>query len=112
MNIEEFNDAFQHQKIQIHVHNIAEWDACIDALVDLGYCYVWDRDYWRRDLCEYILNHGKYYDGRRLGLNHDAKPLWGKPIEYHDFLNILNSHDKREPIVAANTAEIMALIGM
>ena len=110
MNIEEFRKAFEDRDVQIHVHNIEEWDACIDALVDLGYRYSWDRDYWRDRECYYIVNHGAP-EPNRIGLNDSHKSRWGQVLAYRDFLAVIDGHEEI-PLIAADAADILSLLGM
>ena len=108
--IEEFRMAFEYMDVQIHVNSVEEWDACIDALVDLGYTYHWDRDYWRDRKCFYIVSHGRL-DRESIGLNDTYRGMWGGIIEYDDFLAVGKCCEEI-PMTAADSADILSLLGM
>ena len=110
MNIEEFRNAFEHRQVQIHVHNEEEWDACLDALIGLGYSCQFERDRWRREHCYYILNHGSV-EQYRIGLNSEEKAYWGKVIEYKEFLSVLATMDLGN-FSPACERDVMTLLGM
>lgn len=111
MTLEEFQEDFENRRLQIHAHDVDEWDACLDILTDLGYKLNFDRVAWRNSACFYILNHGRKWDSL-IGLNEEGKSYWGEVIEYEHFLRIVNGSRDDRPLIAASSAEIMTLLGM
>ena len=107
MTISEFSEAFSQRKIQVHVDNAAEFNECLDMLVDLGFSIDFDREYWCRKEAFAIVNSG----GLRVGLNYKySSPVgnWGKIIHYHDLV-FTPANEQLRP---ASHGELMALLGM
>lgn len=108
MTISEFSEAFSQRKIQVHVDNAAEFNECLDMLIDLGFSLGFiDREYWCRKEGFAIVNSG----GLRVGLNYKyASPVanWGEIIHYHDLV-FTSANEQLQP---ASHGELLALLGM
>ena len=111
MTISEFSEAFSQRKIQVHVDNAAEFNECLDMLIDLGFSLGFtDREYWCRKEGFAIVNSGGR-GGLRVGLNYkDSSPVgnWGEIIHYHDLV-FTSANEQLRP---ASHSELLALLGM
>lgn len=106
MTISEFCTAFSNREIQIHVDTIAEFNECLDMLIDLGYSVDFDREYWGRKGAFAVVSNGS-----SVGLNykHDSSvKVWGEIIRYHDLV-FTPSNERLQP---ASHGELLALLGM
>ena len=108
MTISEFCTAFSAGEIQIHVDTIAEFNECLDMLIDLGYSVDFEREYWGRKGAFAIVRAGGHGN---VGVNYKDNSrveVWGEIIHYHDLV-FTPSNEQLQP---ASHGELLALLGM
>ena len=106
MTAEELFRDFQNVKIQIHVSNAEEWDACLEMLEERGFTHRFTAREWR-GRANYFVKGGS--NSTHFGLNYNPEHGFGKVVEYGEIAFI----NAEEPVFEPATArDVLVLLGM
>ena len=105
MTAEELFRDFQKRKVQIHVSNAEEWDACLDMLEERGFTHTFTASEYR-GRANYFVKGG--FNSTHFGLNYTREDYFGDVVEYSEI-----AFNAEEPVFEPATArDVLALLGM